>query len=839
MPTQTRTQTLPISGATCQGCSRTITTALESISGVESVVVDLPSQQVSVTGNASRSTLQDALVQAGYGADDDSHAPPAHGHDKANEPNTTAAQSVQLSISGATCASCVRTIESALRNTPGVDSADMNFADRTAQVSGTASTSELIQAVTDAGYGAEPLDNSADQQEQQEAREHAHYRTLLRHMGLGLGLGVPLMAWGLLGGDMMVRAGQSSQWIWLGLGLITLAVLATAGRHFFVGAWKAFLNHNANMDTLIALGTGAAWLYSMVVVLMPGALPEAARHVYFEASAMIIGLINLGQALEVRARGKTSAAVKRLLDLGAKTARVVRDGEERDIPVEQVQNGDTLRVRPGEKIAVDGTVKEGESRIDESMLTGEPMPVNKAEGDKVSAGTLNEGGTLLYTATAVGKDTALSQIVALVKKAQGSKPPIGRLADQVSAIFVPTIMLIAIAAALVWFNVGPEPRLTHMLISATTVLIIACPCALGLATPMSVMVGVGKAAEYGILIRQGEALQTSSQLDTIVLDKTGTITEGKPAVTEILCGEGEQEDTILALAASLETGSEHPLAHAIVQAAQERELTLLETTGFNAYNGKGVSAQHDGQTLRLGNRRWLENEGVKINLDSDSLTAKGATPLFLAREQTLLGIIGVADRIKDDSKAAIARLKEQGLKVIMITGDIAASAHAIAEQAGVDEVMAEVLPEDKAKKVAALQKEGRTVAMVGDGINDAPALAQADVGFAIGTGTDVAIESAAITLMGGSLHGVPDAMAISSATVRNIKQNLFGAFVYNSLGVPVAAGILYPLTGNLLSPVIAGAAMSLSSVTVVTNANRLRFFKPKHGNVKPNKESNA
>ena len=838
MPTQTRTQTLPISGATCKGCSRTITAALEQITGVENVAVDLQSQQVAVTGSAPRTALRAALADAGYGVESDAAD---ENESKGTQADSAApsAQSVQLSIGGATCASCVRTIESALRNTPGVDSADMNFADRTAQVSGTASTSELIQAVTDAGYGAEPLDNSADQQEQQEAREHAHYRTLLRHMGLGLGLGVPLMAWGLLGGDMMVRAGQSSQWIWLGLGLITLAVLATAGRHFFVGAWKAFLNHNANMDTLIALGTGAAWLYSMVVVLMPGALPEAARHVYFEASAMIIGLINLGQALEVRARGKTSAAVKRLLDLGAKTARVVRDGEERDIPVEQVQNGDTLRVRPGEKIAVDGVVKEGESRIDESMLTGEPMPANKAEGDKVSAGTLNEGGTLLYTATAVGKDTALSQIVALVKKAQGSKPPIGRLADQVSAIFVPTIMLIAIAAALVWFNVGPEPRLTHMLISATTVLIIACPCALGLATPMSVMVGVGKAAEYGILIRQGEALQTSSQLDTIVLDKTGTITEGKPAVTEILCGEGEQEDTILALAASLETGSEHPLAHAIVQAAQERELTLLETTGFNAYNGKGVSAQHDGQTLRLGNRRWLENEGVQINLDSDSLTAKGATPLFLAREQTLLGIIGVADRIKDDSKASIARLKEQGLKVIMITGDIAASANAIAEQAGVDEVMAEVLPEDKAKKVAALQKEGRTVAMVGDGINDAPALAQADVGFAIGTGTDVAIESAAITLMGGSLHGVADAMAISSATVRNIKQNLFGAFVYNSLGVPVAAGILYPLTGNLLSPVIAGAAMSLSSVTVVTNANRLRFFKPGHGNAKPDKESNA
>ncbi|WP_062810617.1 MULTISPECIES: heavy metal translocating P-type ATPase [unclassified Alcanivorax] len=830
MSTQARTQTLPIRGATCKGCSRTITAALEALTGVERVTVDLESQQVSVTGTASHSALQEALVQAGYGVNPDDahheHNNPADHDNTASKPIAQEPQSIQLNISGATCASCVRTIESALRDTPGVDSADMNFADRTAQVSGSASTASLIKAVEDAGYGASEA--REEDNGEQEAKERAHYHQLLRHMGLGLGLGVPLMAWGLLGGDMMVRPGETSQWVWLGIGLATLAVLATAGRHFFVGAWKAFRNHNANMDTLIALGTGAAWLYSMVVVLLPGALPEAARHVYFEASAMIIGLINLGQALEVRARGKTSAAVKRLLDLGAKTARVIRDGEEQDIPVEQVQAGDQLRVRPGEKIAVDGTVEEGESRIDESMLTGEPMPVNKAPGDKVSAGTLNEAGTLLYTATAVGKDTALSHIVALVKKAQGSKPPIGRLADQVSAIFVPTIMLIAIAAALVWFNVGPEPRLTHMLISATTVLIIACPCALGLATPMSVMVGVGKAAEYGILIRQGEALQTSSQLDTVVLDKTGTITEGKPAVTDIVCNEGQQEDTVLTLAASVESGSEHPLATAILNESKQRELSLDSASEFQALNGKGVTATIQGKTYRLGNRRWLESEGVNINLDSTSLTDKGVTPLFLSEANTLLGIIGVADRIKDDSKAAIARLKDQELKVIMITGDIAASANAIAEQAGVDEVMAEVLPEDKAKKIQALQSEGRTVAMVGDGINDAPALAQADVGFAIGTGTDVAIESAAITLMGGSLHGVPDAMAISSATVRNIKQNLFGAFVYNSLGVPVAAGILYPLTGNLLSPVIAGAAMSLSSVTVVTNANRLRFFKPKH-----------
>ncbi|WP_290523829.1 heavy metal translocating P-type ATPase [Alcanivorax sp.] len=827
--------TLPIAGATCQGCARKIIAALDAVPGVSKATVDLDQQQVQITTDTDtpEATLSQAIATAGYApnkeeSSTETGATPTAPGNASRKTHTT------LNITGATCAACVRTIEQALRHTAGVEQAEMNFADRTAEITGSASAEALIQAVEDAGYGASEA-RPEDDGSEQEAREQAHYRQLLKHMWLGMGLGVPLMAWGLLGGDMMVRPGETSQWVWLGIGLATLGILATAGRHFFTGAWKAFTHHNANMDTLIALGTGAAWLYSMVVVLVPGVLPEAARHVYFEASAMIIGLINLGQALEVRARGKTSAAVKRLLDLGAKTARVIRDGpnrqrEEQDIPVEQVQTGDRLRVRPGEKIAVDGLVQEGESRIDESMLTGEPMPVEKTPGDKVRAGTLNEGGTLIYQATAVGRDTTLSQIVALVKKAQGSKPPIGRLADQVSAVFVPTIMIIAVVSALAWYNVGPDPRLTHMLISATTVLIIACPCALGLATPMSVMVGVGKAAEHGILIRQGEALQTSSKLDTIVLDKTGTITEGKPAVTDILCADGEEDTAVLRVAASLESGSEHPLAMAILREAQRRELAHHDASQFEALNGKGVTAQVEGQRYRLGNRRWLESEGVTITLDSKPLTDKGATPLFLARDNTLLGIIGVADRIKNDSRAAIARLRDAGLKVIMITGDIQASANAIAREAGVDEVMAEVLPEDKAEKVKALQQEGRVVAMVGDGINDAPALAQADVGFAIGTGTDVAIESAAITLMGGSLHGVADAMAISSATVRNIKQNLFGAFVYNSLGVPVAAGVLYPFTGSLLSPVIAGAAMSLSSVTVVTNANRLRLFKPYRGN---------
>jgi len=820
------THRLPIQGATCQGCANKIRAALATVPGADEIHVDLDQQRVTVEGSADHDALTRALANSGYGAGTD-HSDA--GITDADMSGAAASDDdIQLAITGATCASCVRSIETALGGVEGVRDASMNLADHSARVSGQAAPRALIRAVESAGYGASVIDDPRHADQEREQREQAHYRQLLRHTGYGLGVGVPLMIWGLAGGSMTVQPGTVSQALWLAVGLITLAVLAFPGRSFFVGAWKAFRHHNANMDTLIAVGTGTAWLYSMAVVLAPGLLPEAARHVYFEASAMIIGLISLGQALEVRARGKTSAAVKRLLDLRAKTARVLRADGEQDVPVEQVQAGDRIRVRPGEKIAVDGDVEEGSSRLDESMLTGEPMPVSKAPGDSVSAGTLNEGGTLIYRATRVGADTALARIIDLVKKAQGTKPAIGRLADQVSAVFVPTIMLIAIAAALVWFNVGPQPPFSHMMVAATTVLIIACPCALGLATPMSVMVGVGKAAEHGILIRQGEALQTAASLDTVVLDKTGTITEGRPSLTRILTADGEHEEDILRLAASLETGSEHPLARAILEAAETRGVTTDAVSDFQALNGKGVRATLDGHTLRLGNRRWLEQEGITLALEDQAtnLSNEAATPLFLARDDRILGVLGVSDRIKADAAEAIRRLRDRGLTVIMITGDIQATADAIARQAGVDQVLAEVLPEDKAREVTRLQQQGRKVAMVGDGINDAPALAQADVGFAIGTGTDVAIESASITLMSGSLHGVADAMAISRATLGNIKQNLFGAFVYNSLGVPVAAGLLYPFTGWLLSPVIAGAAMSLSSVTVVSNANRLRFFKP-------------
>jgi Cu+-exporting ATPase len=768
-----------------------------------------------------------------------------------------------LNIEGATCAGCVRKIETALRAVPGVAQADMNFATRTATVAGSADSAELIAAVQGIGYTAslpDPAEEPASAD--QDAAEQAHYKKLRRDMCIALALGVPLMLWGIVGdhfsgGDsMMVTDGTIGQLVWTVVGILTLTVLMLPGGHFFRGAWHAFRHHNATMDTLIAVGTGSAWLYSIVVVLRPDMLPPDARHVYFEASAMIIGLVNLGLLLEVRARGKTSQAIRRLLDLRPKTALVVRESGDVELPVEQIRSGDFIRARPGEQIAVDGIVVDGDSYVSEAMLTGEPLPVHKKKGAELAAGTLNQNGALVYRVTRVGKETALARIIELVRKAQGAKPSIGRLADAVSAVFVPAVLLIAVLAALLWFNLGPEPAIVHMLIAATTVLIIACPCALGLATPMSVMVGVGKAAEAGVLIQRGEAIQTAGQLDTIVLDKTGTITEGQPAVIELFSLQGDEQQ-LLHLAACIEQYSEHPLAGAIVRAANSKNTRPRPATDFRAHNGLGVSAELDGKTLLLGNRRWLEQQGFDCTALTDAaqhIVAQAGTPLFLgeragervgeragervadrvtesAGTTQLLGVIGVADRIREDSRAAIARLRARGLHVAMLTGDIEATARAIANKAGIDEVFAEVLPKHKADKIEQLRAAGRKVGMVGDGINDAPALAGADVGFAIGTGTDIAIESADITLMRSSLHGVVDAIEISQATLRNIKQNLFGAFIYNLLGIPVAAGVLYPLFGILMSPVLAGAAMSLSSVTVVANANRLRLFRPGSTNI--------
>jgi len=615
---------------------------------------------------------------------------------------------------------------------------------------------------------------------------------------------------------------------WFMVGLATLGVMYFSGKHFYIGAWNSLKNHSANMDTLIALGTGTAWIYSMVVVSVPDLLPQMARHVYFEATAMIIGLINLGLALEIKARGKTSEAIKRLIGLQAKTARVIRDGKDIDIPIEDVLLNDLVRVRPGEKISVDGLVVEGHAAVDESMLTGEPMPVEKSDGDKVVAGTINKSGSIIFKATRVGKDTALAHIINMVKRAQNSKPPIGRLADVISAYFVPVIMIIAVLSALAWLNFGPSPAVAFAIVSATSVLIIACPCALGLATPMSVMVGVGKAAEAGVLIRNGEALQTASKITTMILDKTGTITEGMPKVTDVLLAEGQTRQHVLMLAASIEAGSEHPLAMAIVGSVKEQGIEARKVSAFASIAGKGVEATLDDSQLLFGNEKLMKDRSINIEAFIDktqSLAKKAKTPMYLAINNKLAAVIAVAYPIKPDSIEAIKRLQSKGIRIVMLTGDNRLTAQAIASKVGITEFVAEVMPEDKANKVAQLQKEGEIVGMTGDGINDAPALAHANVGFAIGTGTDVAIESADITLMRGSLHGLADAIAVSKATLTNIKQNLFGAFIYNMAGVPIAAGVLYPFFGLLLSPVIAGAAMAFSSLTVVTNANRLRLFK--------------
>ncbi|MBJ2129862.1 copper-translocating P-type ATPase [Alteromonas sp. IB21] len=738
---------------------------------------------------------------------------------------------IQLNIQGASCASCVTKIETALKQVAGVTGAEMNFAQRTVLINGNASPSELVGAVEEAGYNATLANADSDEAaiEEKEQADWAYYKKLMRHMVIALSLGVPLMIYGLVTGEMSVNT-TTERIVWLIIGLMTLGVMVFSGRHFYVGAWNSFKNHSANMDTLIALGTGTAWLYSMTVVFFPGYVPEMARHVYFEATAMIIGLINLGLALEIKARGKTSEAIKRLIGLQAKTARVIRDGDDIDIPIEDVLLNDLIRVRPGERISVDGVVVEGQTSIDESMLTGEPMPIEKRKDDEVVAGTINKSGSIVFRAERVGKDTALAQIINMVKRAQNSKPPIGRLADVISAYFVPVVMIIAVMSALAWLNFGPAPEVAFAIVSATTVLIIACPCALGLATPMSVMVGVGKAAEAGVLIRNGEALQSASKITTMVLDKTGTITEGAPKVTDVVIASDHNQDDVLSLAASLESGSEHPLAMAIVESAKETGVPIHSVTDFESIAGKGVAATLNSQRLLFGNEKLMKEKSIELHHYVDKaqrLAAEAKTPMYFAIDSKLVAVIAVADPIKSDSIDAINRLQHNGIRVVMLTGDNRMTAKAVARKAGIVDYVAEVMPEDKANKVLELQREGEIVGMTGDGINDAPALAHANVGFAIGTGTDVAIESADITLMRGSLHGLADAIAVSKATLRNIKQNLFGAFIYNVAGIPFAAGVFYPFLGLLLSPVIAGAAMAFSSLTVVTNANRLRLFKAK------------
>jgi len=737
-------------------------------------------------------------------------------------------QTYRLSISGMSCAGCVAGVENALSSVQGVESAAVNFAEHTASVMGKVTADALVKAVKDAGYDAAELTaGDGEQIEEKEQQDLLYYQqSLKKSLAAGL-VGFPLFVAALLGYLPPVES-VTDKIFWLIIGLLTLAVMLYAGKHFYVGAWKAFKVHNANMDTLIALGTGTAWLFSMFVLAFTNWLPQSAQHVYFEATAIIISLINLGSALESKARGKTSEAIKRLIGLQPKTARVVREGKDIDIPIEDVGLDETLRVRPGEKIPVDGKIIEGSSSIDESMLTGEPMPVVKNIGDEIASGTINKTGAFLFISTRIGKDTALAQIIDMVRKAQASKPAIGKLVDKVAAIFVPVVLIFAVITFLIWFNVGPDPSYTYALVATMTVLIIACPCALGLATPISIMVGVGKAAESGILIRNGDALQQAGKLNVIVLDKTGTVTQGKPSVTDIKSLSHTSDEECLILAASLEKLSEHPLAEAVVNAAKDRKLSLGEVENFQAIAGQGVSANVNGKEILFGNAKLMQQQSINVDALQEEIkirSQEAKTPVYVSINSKAAAVITIADPIKADSKAAISQMHEQGLKVVLLTGDNQLTAEAVAKSVGIDEVIADVMPDEKAAQVKRLQQQGNIVGMVGDGINDAPALAGADVGFAIGTGTDVAIESADITLMRGSLHGVVDAIIISRATVKNIKQNLFGAFIYNTIGIPVAAGVLYPLMGLLLNPMIAGAAMAMSSVTVVTNANRLRYIK--------------
>ena len=744
----------------------------------------------------------------------------------------------QLGIKGMYCATCAAPVEEALRRMPGVLDASVNGATGQARLEylpGMVNLDALRRAVEEGGYraapAAEPTETGVAREEEDRARE---YHALIRKFWFAVVVSVPVVIFSYPGlfpvvRDLLPAGSGALRLVWGLLGLLTLPVLAWSGSQFYSSAWGALRHRQANMHTLIAIGISAAWLYSTVAVLFPQLFPSAAlAEVFYDVSAVVTALVLLGLALEVRAKGRTSEAIRKLVGLQAKTARVIRDGLEADIPVEEVLVGDTVVVRPGEKVPVDGMVLEGQSSVDESMLTGESIPVEKHPGDEVIGATLNQTGAFRFRATKVGKDTALAQIIRLVQDAQGSKAPIQRVVDRVSQYFVPSVIILAIAAAEFWFLVGPQPSAVYALIVFTTTLIIACPCALGLATPTSLTVGIGKGAENGILIRSGDALQTAQRLQTLVLDKTGTITKGKPELTDVVAEAGFDEDEVLRLAAALERDSEHPLAGAILAGARARGLALGEAEGFAAIPGRGVEGRVGGRQVLLGNETLFGERGLvlgRLGPEARRLADDGKTPMYLAVDGRAAGVIAVADTIKEDSLVAIGALKRLGLEVVMLTGDNRRTAAAIGRQVGVDRVLAEVLPQDKAHEVQKLQLEGKRVGMVGDGINDAPALAQADVGFAIGTGTDVAIEAADVTLISGSLRGVVTAIQISRATMRNVRQNLFGAFIYNTLGLPVAMGVLYPFTGLLLSPIVAAAAMAASSVTVVSNANRLRGWR--------------
>ncbi|WP_088142877.1 heavy metal translocating P-type ATPase [Achromobacter xylosoxidans] len=815
IPADSVAVSLPIEGMTCASCVGRVEKALKAVPGVNRASVNLATERADITfaGAPDVAAAVQAVQKAGY---------------------AVAETTIELSVTGMTCASCVGRVEKALKAVPGVSSASVNLATERASITaaGGVPASALIQAVAKAGYDAKPLAAEASDTDAVAERQAAELKSLKRALTVATIFALPVFI--LEMGAHIVPAfhhviaetiGTQNSW-YLQFVLASI-VLFGPGLRFFKKGIPALLRGAPDMNSLVAVGTSAAYAYSVVATFAAGLLPAGTVNVYYEAAAVIVALILLGRYMEARAKGNTSEAIKRLLGLQAKTARVVRNGATLELAIDEVVAGDLIEVRPGERIPVDGEVVEGNSYIDESMISGEPVPVEKQPGSEVVGGTVNQNGALTFRATKVGGDTLLAQIIRMVEQAQGSKLPIQALVDRITMWFVPAVMAAAVVTFIIWLTFGPEPALTFALVNAVAVLIIACPCAMGLATPTSIMVGTGRAAQMGVLFRKGEALQSLKDAQVVAVDKTGTLTKGRPELTDLIVAPGFERNAVLGKVATVEAKSEHPIAQAIVDAARAENIALGTISQFESITGFGVSARVDGDLIEIGADRFMRELGLSVEAfgsDAARLGDEGKTPLYAAVNGQLAAMIAVADPIKETTAAAIRALHDLGLKVAMITGDNRRTGEAIARQLGIDEVVAEVLPDGKVAAVQRLKQQYGPIAYVGDGINDAPALAEADVGLAIGTGTDIAIEAADVVLMSGDLGGVPNAIALSKATIRNIKQNLFWAFAYNVALIPVAAGLLYPVNGSLLSPVFAAGAMALSSVFVLSNALRLRRF---------------
>ncbi|RFZ78841.1 Cu(2+)-exporting ATPase [Lacrimispora amygdalina] len=821
-------QTLDIRGMTCAACAQRIEKTVRKLSGINQASVNLASEKLFVEYDSSSLNLSDikaAVAKIGY--------------EVAEKPKNS---DVTIPIGGMTCAACARRVEKAIGKLEGVESSSVNFATEKATVAydpGKVRLSAIKSAIEKAGYQALEV-NKADAADEDRARKQREIKTLWTKFTISAVFSLPLLYIAMAPMISFIRLPfpaalepMNYPLLYALVEMILVAPVIGVGYKFYTIGFKALFQKSPNMDSLIAIGTTAAVLYSIynTFQIATGHF-MAVDALYYETAGVIITLIMLGKTLEAVSKGRTSEAIKKLMGLAPKTAVILENGQEKEIPIDEVVIGDVILVKPGDKIPVDGTVTGGHTAIDESMLTGESMPVDKKEGDPVYAASINTTGVIQFKAEKIGSDTALAQIIKLVEDAQGSKAPIAQMADIVSGYFVPVVCAIALLAGIGWY-IGTAGDLKFALTIFISILVIACPCALGLATPTAIMVGTGKGAENGILIKGGEALETAHKINTIVFDKTGTITEGKPKVTDVLVAGGILKDRLLQLTASAERGSEHPLGQAIVLGAKEAGLSLLEAEQFDSLTGRGIKARLEGEEILAGNRKLMDEQNISLagmEEISDKLAEEGKTPMYVAIDGELAGIVAVADVVKESSRAAIERLHRMGIEVAMITGDNKKTASAIAKQVGIDRVLAEVLPQDKSNEVKKLQSENRKVAMVGDGINDAPALAQADIGIAIGSGTDVAMESADIVLMRSDLMDVPTAINLSKHTIRNIKQNLFWAFGYNVIGIPIAAGLLHLLfNGPLLNPIFAAAAMSLSSVSVLANALRLKRFKPETG----------